>query len=72
MTNIDNEFDLKLEKQEELAREAEHEFMMRGDIDYTLHRLEVYKITESIEELKTKLAEYGHELSYREIMDYLI
>jgi len=69
--NLDDQLDLLQERQEEDARDILHEENMHADIEYALEHLGANDIVETLENISTKLSDYGHELSVKDILDYL-
>jgi hypothetical protein len=66
--NEDEQFDLKADKQEEMASDIKHEELLRSDFDYAVDSLDLHQ---TIHDALSKLHDYGWHPTFEELLDYL-
>jgi len=69
MQDIDTEFDLRLEKQQEAEREAKIEAGMRRDLKFCIEQLGIDDAINDLDELVDQLKNYGHKITLAKIIN---
>ena len=72
MTDIDDEMDLALEKQEEHARDQKIECLMVSDLEFCVEQVGGVKALAELVLVIEKVNSYGHQYSVEELLkDFL-
>jgi len=69
MYTIDDEFDLRLEKQQEAERDAKIEAGMRRDLEFCIEQLGIDNAINDLDELVDQLKNYGHKITLAKIIN---
>jgi hypothetical protein len=63
--------ELKMDMEQEMKEEAYEQSRMRTDLDYAVEKLGLYDIHDEINKFVHKLEEYGHDISFNQVIEML-